>query len=360
MGGLCHRASHLPLLVRHFPPSVAASRLAAMDDAKALLDSLMGPSRNVASKEKTGEDFKAKNVCKHYFVGFCVSGWFQNTKREKDPCTKVHSDLLKEEFERHPKHKQLRKEYERDFLRYLESYTSDADSWVIRERRKCRPKGTEVRLPEGMREQYEDMEKQYKDLLQEADTCQSEEAMRKADQMGAMIEAMRKKYTIDFPGEDVCEVCGVRYLLESESNEQGAALAFEHGQGKVHLGFVKIREEIASLKEKMAKEQAEEPEERERSRSRRGARDRNKADNKEGDKGENKDDRDGRGDGRSRRGGRDDDRERDRRRGDGRDDGRDRGRRGGRNDSRDRGRRGGRDEGRDRGGRDSGRDRGRW
>jgi len=57
-----------------------------MDDARKLLDSLMGQTRNVDLKEakkKKGQNFKEENVCKFYLVGFCPQNeqLFKNTKR---------------------------------------------------------------------------------------------------------------------------------------------------------------------------------------------------------------------------------------------------------------------------------------
>lgn len=244
-----------------------------MNAAAALLDSLMGPSRNLAAKDKTGEDFKQKDVCKPYLVGYCTGDWFQNTRARmslgwKDgqhmPCTKMHSVQLKEEFERHPKMKKYRKEFRREFLKQLEHLAHDADARVQREQSKCRPPGKEIRIPEGMKAQYEEQEKLYSDLMKLAEengnsgkVAESESTMRKADEVKDWLDQMKSQHTVEFPGEEVCEVCGARFHKEGTPVEGQRAVVFEHYDGKIHKGFAQIRTDIADLKKEMSADNEE-------------------------------------------------------------------------------------------------------
>merc|ERR1712087_28242 len=57
-----------------------------------------------------------------------------------------------------------------------------------------------------------------------------------------------------FPGEGVCEVCGVRFLLGGvgvkgyERLRDGDVWEDDHYQSKAHAGFVQIREKLAELR----------------------------------------------------------------------------------------------------------------
>jgi len=65
-----------------------------MDDAKKLLDSLMGQTRNLdlaEAKKKKGQNFKAKDSCKFFLLGFCPMNeeLFRNTKRHLGECKRL-------------------------------------------------------------------------------------------------------------------------------------------------------------------------------------------------------------------------------------------------------------------------------
>merc|ERR1719210_550106 len=103
-----------------------------MDEARKLLDSLMGTRRNASLRDaqKTkGENFKDDDICKFYLLGFCPQHeqLFISTKRDLGDCNKVHSDALRGEFEAHPEHARYRRRYELEFRDYLERCVRDAD-----------------------------------------------------------------------------------------------------------------------------------------------------------------------------------------------------------------------------------------
>lgn len=282
-----------------------------MNDAKALLDSLMGPSRNMAAKDKTGDEFTKREVCKAHLVGYCTGDWFQNTRARQSlgwkdgqhmPCTKIHSDQMKEEFENHPKMKQYRREYRREFLKQLESLAHDADARLNRERVKVRPPGKTLVIPELLKPKYEEQEKLYGDLMKLAEengnngkVAESEATMRKADEVSQWLDEMKKMNTMDFPGEEVCEVCGARYSKGptvnpnqpvSPDEKLGKALVFEHFEGKIHKGFAQIRADIDNVKKEMSADNEDLPplsRSRSRGKRRNRSRDRKSTEDEEDD-----------------------------------------------------------------------------
>jgi len=230
----------------------------SIDETRALLDALMGPNRNKKGEDKKGEasgepEFADRSVCKDHLVGFCCRDWFSLPKRQLDPCKKVHSDFMKTQFESHSDMKMYRAWWEEDFLAYLERAALDCDQFIMRERAKCRPKGTGPRLPGDVKEKIEELQKRYDALIAMAEELadkdqmtQSREHMTQAVPLKEQIDDMRTRHTAEFAGEDLCEVCGVKYPLGTGGAEWHDKES--HMKGKTHQGYAEIRSKIAELK----------------------------------------------------------------------------------------------------------------
>jgi len=228
-----------------------------MDETRALLDALMGPNRN-SKADKTGKgelpDFVEKSICKNFLVGFCPHDWFTMAKRQLKPCNKIHSDMMRANFEAHPDADKYRVEWEEDFLAYLERIAADCDAYIARERPKCRPKGSKVvRLPSELKERCDEKEKLYADLislseaLADESLSKSQAKMQEALSLKEEIDTLKARYTFEFPGEDVCDACGVRYPggagWEGHDKES-------HMRGKTHIGMAQIRDKIEQLRKR--------------------------------------------------------------------------------------------------------------
>jgi len=271
-----------------------------MDDARALLDSLMGNHRNLDKdevKKKKGKNFLEDNVCKLFLVGFCPQHeeLFHSTKRDIGKCSKLHSEALKEEFEAAPDKEKYLDQYLEKLRRYLEELVRNADDWVARERRNiaaCNTMIEESGPNEVSRAHIQKLQNYAKALIDEADNIaedgwieDAKHKMTEADELKKKSEEWESKAK-ELRTEDVCEVCGSR--MES-GNVQKAR--FKHFEGKIHVGYEKIRKWLADVRrrtkdrqdgsEKIGEAGASEAVEvkekvrersRSRSRSRRGAR----------------------------------------------------------------------------------------
>lgn len=284
-----------------------------MQDARVLLDSLMGPSRDKSAEEQQKEDgWKDKNVCKRFLVGFCPNNvqdnWFHNTRRKDiNVCNKVHSERLQSDFEKHPDRERYQAEYEKEFLDFLEGLVREADAWIARESGNCTGPGRITKMPNGVRQKMFDMQerseqmmKQAEDLADAGNVAASKHAVEIATNLKEEAKEIKAKHTFDSIGEKVCEICGVRCNPDEPADFKA------HLDGRLHEGYTKIRSRVKELREKM------------RSRS---TRDSSKEESKSQASEKDKDRRDR---------GRDRDRERDRNRD------RDRDRNSGRKDDRDR------------------------
>lgn len=165
-------------------------------------------------------------------------------------CRKVHSDLLKLEFEGHPDRAQFESEYEKEFLTYLEGLIFEADAWIGREKKNCKAGGKETRIPPRIREQIEGMQKESdrlmnhaEDLGEQNDLAGSKEAMHASERLREEIETIKATHTVVVTAEEVCMVCGVRCQPGEIADYQA------HLDGKLHEGYTRIREKVRELRE---------------------------------------------------------------------------------------------------------------
>merc|ERR1719356_1018460 len=73
----------------------------------------------------------------------------------------------------------------------------------------------------------------------------SKELMGQALVMKEELDTIKAKYTAEFQGEDICEVCGVKYPLGMGGAEWHDKES--HKKGKTHQGFATIRAKIEEL-----------------------------------------------------------------------------------------------------------------
>lgn len=226
-----------------------------MMDAKALLDSLMGPSRDKDIKDQRSDGWKEENVCKRFLIGFCPNNqndcWFNARRRDLGLCTKMHSEALRKQFQDHPDREKHLPAYEKEFLTYLESVIYEADASITREKKKAAPAGIETRIPVHLKGTAKELKQQAEDCLKLA-----EEAAEKGDVEGSKrlvaqkgklmedLEDLKARYTYESTGENVCEVCGVRCLPGEQADYEA------HLEGKLHLGYKKMRDKAQELREK--------------------------------------------------------------------------------------------------------------
>jgi len=230
-----------------------------MDETRALLDALMGPNRDKKEGVSKGgpPDFDTKTVCKHFLVGFCPHDWFAVRYAALLPCDKIHSEMMRAQLDAHPDAGKYRAEYEEDFFQYLERLTVSCDAYISRERPKCRPSGKRSeKTPPEIRAQCEELEKRYAEHLRlseklaDESLSQSETEMKLAIAIQEELKALKVRQTIEFPGEDICDICGVKYPCGDGWDGHDKE---SHMRGKTHDGFAKIRSKIEELKQNRKK-----------------------------------------------------------------------------------------------------------
>lgn len=273
-------------------------------DAKALLDSLMGPSRDKSKAEKKTDEWKGKDVCKRYLVGFCpnnhLDNWFHNTKRDVGTCKKIHSDALKDQFLKSKDKEKYEEEYEMEFLKYLEALNGEADAWIAREKGNCAGQGKTMKMTNEHKNQMEKMQREVDTLLKEAeekadkgDISGSKQSTEIAKQKQEEITTFKETHSFMPKGDSVCDVCGIRNNLDDPQALES------HMTSNLHMAYVKTRARAKELREKLRNAKAstriadengvtaidKDKSRRDRSRSRDRRRDRDRSrDRKEGDR----------------------------------------------------------------------------
>lgn len=237
-----------------------------MDDARQLLDSLMGSCRNENlrdAEKKRGENFKERNICKLFLLGFCphYEELFVSTKRDLGRCGKVHSEACRAEFESHPEKKRFQVEYDKELRQKLEDLVREADEWVARAKRNIQAANEDIQQTgpnEVAKAEITRLTEQAQSLFEEAERLaeggnitesryrleQAEERRRKASEWEEKAKTLLT--------ENVCEVCGSR--MESGDPERARQ---RHADGKVHVGYERIRRVLAEVRARLGEESRE-------------------------------------------------------------------------------------------------------
>jgi hypothetical protein len=106
-------------------------------EAAALLDELMGRSRNVIpGKEVRETEWSDAEVCKSHLCGFCPCDLFTNTRADIGTCDKVHDEKLRQKYQESGRVWKMG--YEVQFLSELEKLVRSLDRRITHGRERLR------------------------------------------------------------------------------------------------------------------------------------------------------------------------------------------------------------------------------
>lgn len=256
-----------------------------MDAQRALLDALMGSSRNLTDEEKKEHrevGWDDPDVCAAYMARFCPHDLFINTKSNLGTCPKIHDPVLKQSFEDSPRYAAVLPKFEAELAHRCEKLVLDLDRKIRRGRDRL---AQEVELPPPAHgdksEQLSMLQEKIKKLLEQieqlGETGKIDEAtalMRMVDvlnlEKAALVNHAENK-ALMVPQEkkmELCEQCG-SFLVTNDVLERTQS----HVTGKQHIGYGLVREFLAEYKaareeERLAREK--EAEERHNHRERGG------------------------------------------------------------------------------------------
>jgi len=230
-----------------------------MDATRALLDQLMGPNRNRIQGDDTPETrWDDDKTCPWHLCGFCPHGLFKNTKEDLGTCTLLHSPMLKEEFKKQPEH--VRRKYKMKYLRFLESLLARGDSRILRAKDRLEAKTphsdpTSVRQRKQIAEleaEISVLDREIENLGEQGKVRMAEDALKKMENLNKQLAHLQEALVQHVKREEnnqeeealvVCDVCGGLIKSEGDSKRYTA-----HQNGRLHTGYLKIREEVNTLR----------------------------------------------------------------------------------------------------------------
>jgi len=248
--------------------------MSAHDQMRAMLDQLMGTSRN-GEENKYRLKFSDPKVCKSFLLTCCPHEILSSTRMDLGECPKVHDLALRADYEQATATKDYY--YDIDAMEHLQSFITDCDR---------RTESAKKRLAETQEElsaevaakanKVHDLAEQIGKKLAKAEQLGADGLVEDSMKLMEEVEDLRKKkasaeqeYRNSMPASSyqqqklrVCEVCSA-YLGIHDNNGRLA----DHFGGKLHLGFIKIREKLEDLKKTVESRREKRREERDQERN---------------------------------------------------------------------------------------------
>ncbi|XP_065659545.1 putative RNA-binding protein Luc7-like 2 isoform X1 [Hydra vulgaris] len=252
------------------------------DHMRKMLDELMGTQRD-GIQDGNSMRFDSPSVCKSFLMGLCPYDLFHNTgtfksskKLDLGTCSKVHDPALKADYELAAKNKDYG--YEVEQLEQVRQFISDCDRKVaVNKRRLEETQDSESLGPEALA--VHELNEQIGVKLAEAEQLGADGKVEESMEMLKLVEELKQNkrkaediYRNTVPATTnqqqklrVCEICAA--FLSLYDNDRRLA---DHFGGRLHMGFIRVRERLTELEEIVQKKRESRELERQK---RRGERD---------------------------------------------------------------------------------------
>ncbi|XP_061685133.1 LUC7 domain-containing protein [Syngnathoides biaculeatus] len=249
--------------------------MSAQAQMRAMLDQLMGTARDGDTMRQRIK-FSDDRVCKSHLLDSCPHDILSGTRMDLGECVKVHDLALRADFEIASKDHEYF--FELDAAEHLQSFIADCDRRTELAKKRLAETQDEISAEVTAKaERVHELNEEIGKLLASAEQLGGEGNVDEAQQLLEKVEKTRilKKeaediYRNSMPASSfqqqklrVCEVCSA--YLGLHDNDRRLA---DHFGGKLHLGFIEIREKLEKLRkavvEKQEKMRTKRREERER------------------------------------------------------------------------------------------------
>ncbi|XP_051173829.1 putative RNA-binding protein Luc7-like 2 isoform X1 [Leptopilina boulardi] len=252
--------------------------MTAHDQMRAMLDQLMGTGRN-GENNKFQVKYSDPKVCKSFLLACCPHEILSSTRMDLGECPQIHDLALRADFEAAQKKKDHF--YDIDAMEHLQNFIADCDRRT--EQAKQRLAETQEELSAEVAAKANSVHILAEEIgkkLAKAEQLGEEGFVEESMKLMGEIDELRKKkneaeqeYRNSMPASSyqqqklrVCEVCSA--YLGIHDNDRRLA---DHFGGKLHLGFIKIREKLSDLEktvEDRRKEKRDSMNDRDRTRDR--------------------------------------------------------------------------------------------
>lgn len=237
--------------------------MSATDQMRAMLDQLMGTTRN--GEDGRGLKFSDARVCKSFLLDCCPHDILASTRMDLGECPKVHDLAFRADYENAAKNRDYY--YDIEAMEHLQAFIADCDRRT--EAAKQRLRETQEELTAEVAEKANAVHALAEEIGKKLAKAEAlGEAGEVEESMALMkeIEDLRTKkikaeyeYRTSMPASTyqqqklrVCEVCSA--YLGIHDNDIRLA---DHFGGKLHLGFLTIREKLVELEKTAGPRKAE-------------------------------------------------------------------------------------------------------
>ncbi|XP_068161044.1 putative RNA-binding protein Luc7-like 1 isoform X1 [Antennarius striatus] len=243
--------------------------MSAQAQMRALLDQLMGTARD-GDETRQRVKFTDERVCKSHLLNCCPHDILSGTRMDLGECTKIHDLALRADYEIASKERDLF--FELDAVDHLESFIADCDRRTELAKKRLAETQEEISAEVAAKaEKVHELNEEIGKLLAKAEQLGAEGNVDEAQKVLQEVEKVRSRkkdaeeeYRNSMPASSfqqqklrVCEVCSA--YLGLHDNDRRLA---DHFGGKLHLGFIQIREKLDQLKKTVVDKQEKRNQER--------------------------------------------------------------------------------------------------
>lgn len=239
--------------------------MSATEQMRAMLDGLMGTARDGSDSQRQHLHFTDSRVCRAFLLDCCPHDIFASTKLELGECQKVHDPALRADYILANKSEDYM--YEVSALEKLQSFVNEADKKTEYLKRKLAETQEELTAEETNKlNRVHDLTEKLGKKLAQVDKAEADgdlEAKKKLVDESERIKRERAIAEADYrqvsrPASShqqqnlrVCDICSAYLGI----NDNDSRLA-DHFGGKLHLGFITVREKLEDLKKIVAEKRS--------------------------------------------------------------------------------------------------------
>lgn len=223
------------------------------EEQRKLLEQLMGKEAMISPMIVRREpELTSHRVCKSFLVGTCPHELFIGTKQDLGPCPRLHLEKHKLDYEYRTKRKGERfPEFEYEYYKHLQTFINDLDNTISLALNRLKHTSEEKSRIAAVTKELEAvdtriglMTQEIHYLTLEQETLKSLQESIKLNVLYEQREELAKtaRNIAENVGQSsqqklqVCEGCGA-YLSRLDNDRRLA----DHFVGKIHLGFVQMR-----------------------------------------------------------------------------------------------------------------------
>ncbi|XP_040212972.1 putative RNA-binding protein Luc7-like 1 [Rana temporaria] len=243
--------------------------MSAQAQMRALLDQLMGTARD-GDETRQRVKFTDDRVCKSHLLDCCPHDILAGTRMDLGECTKIHDLALRADYEIASKEKELF--FELDAMDHLESFIAECDRRTELAKKRLAETQEEISAEVAVKaEKVHELNEEIGKLLAKAEQLGAEGNVEDSQRILLEMERVKARkreaedeYRNSMPASSfqqqklrVCEVCSA--YLGLHDNDRRLA---DHFGGKLHLGFILIREKLDQMRKAVASKQEKRNQER--------------------------------------------------------------------------------------------------